>query len=133
MPAKGTTWINMKATREERDQIKTFNVIGLCHSSDDPDLWFSEEIEVLGRRGGPTNEQKEYNISRTIKALSICDKCPLISDCLTEGMKPENLDEGVWGGLMVGERLIKAGAPVKSHYRSNKILFAKKVRARYEQ
>lgn len=132
MAAKGKAWVK-KPKLGLLEQVKVFTNTGLCYTSDDPDLWFSEEIEVVGRRGGPTNDEKEYMITRTLKALAICDKCPIKFDCLDEGMRPENLDNGVWGGMMAGERLIMADAPVKSHYRSNKILFANKVRARYKQ
>jgi hypothetical protein len=132
MAAKGKAWVK-KPKLGLLEQVKVFDNTGLCYTSDDPDLWFSEEIEVIGRRGGPTNDEKEYVIKRTLTALSICDKCPIKSDCLAEGMRLENLDYGVWGGTMAGERLLMAGAPVKSHDRQNKLLFAKKVRARYQQ
>lgn len=132
MAAKGKAWIK-KPKRELLDNVKTFDQQGLCYTSDDPDLWFSEEIEVIGRRGGPTNDEKEHMIKRTLKALAICDKCPIISDCLAEGMRLENLNYGVWGGTMAGERLVMAGAMTKAHDKQNKLLFAKKVRARYQQ
>lgn len=131
MAAKGKAWIK-KPKRDLLDNVKTFDSVGLCHTSDDPDLWFSEEIEVIGRRGGPTNDEKEYMIKRTLTALSICDKCPIKSDCLTEGMRLENLNYGVWGGTMAGERLVMAGAMTKAHDKQNKLLFANKVRARYD-
>jgi hypothetical protein len=43
-------------------------------------------------------------------------------------MKPDNIDYGVWGGTLSGERLLEAGEPIDSEYRSTAIAFANKVR-----
>ena len=91
-PGKALFWDKLKVKRGIREEITTFQNKALCAKSEDPDLWFSEEVEDLGRRGGPTNAQKQFNIGRTMVALSICNKCEVKNICLEEGMRKENLD-----------------------------------------
>jgi hypothetical protein len=38
-------------------------------------------------------------------AINMCGRCPIQKDCLEEGMKPENLAYGIWGGLLAGQRI----------------------------
>ena len=45
-------------------------------------------------------------------------------------MRKDNLEHGVWGGVMAGERLVAAGVPILGFDRSKKITFANKVRNR---
>lgn len=132
-PGKALFWDKLKIKRGMQEEIVTFNNQALCFGSEDPDLWFSEEIEDLGRRGGPTMEQKEVQIQRSIAALKICAQCKVQDLCLQEGMREPNLDWGIWGGKMSAERLILAGASIRSSQRINKVLFAKKVRARLRE
>lgn len=127
-PGKALFWDKLKVKRGNQEQITSFNRKALCAKNEDPDLWFSEEVEDLGRRGGPTKAQKQFNIGRTMVALSICNKCEVKDICLQEGMRRENLDYGIWGGKMSGERLIMAGQPILSSERVNKVLFANKIR-----
>lgn len=42
------------------------------------------------------------------RAISLCNSCPKQAECLEEGMRPENLAYGIWGGRLAGERLIMA-------------------------
>lgn len=132
-PGKALFWDKLKVKRGMQEEVVTFNNQALCFSSPDPDLWFSEEIEDLGRRGGPTAEQKEVQIQRSISALKICAQCKVKDVCLKEGMRDENLDWGIWGGMMSAERLILAGKTILSSQRKNKVLFARKVRARLRE
>jgi hypothetical protein len=101
----------------------------LCATSDDPDLWFSEETD-LNRKGKPTPLQNERNALRTIRALKICDKCEVKNECLKEGMRESNIDSGVWGGLMSGERIQLAGLSTIGHWRRNKVNFSRRIRHR---
>lgn len=128
-PGKALFWDKLKVKRGNQEQITSFNRKALCAKYPDPDLWFSEEVEDLGRRGGPTNAQKQVNIDRTILALKICSKCEVKDICLQEGMRKENLDYGIWGGKMSGERLCMADEPILASDRVNKVLFSKKIRS----
>jgi hypothetical protein len=127
-PGKALFWDKLKVKRGMREEITTFNDKALCARYPDPDLWFSEEVEDLGRRGGPTKKQKQDNINKSLQALSICGKCEVKDLCLQEGMRKENLDYGIWGGKMSGERLLMANQPIQSSDRINKVLFANKIR-----
>jgi hypothetical protein len=83
---------------------------GLCTGDYNPDLWFSNTVNNAAR------------------ALAICSYCPVIVQCKAEGMKPDNIDYGVWGGTLSGERLLEAGEPIDSERRSVAVAFAIKVR-----
>lgn len=127
-PGKALFWDKLKVKRGNQEQITSFNRKALCAKYPDPNLWFSEEIEDLGRRGGPTTEQKKVNVERSLLALSICNKCEVKDICLEEGMRKENLDYGIWGGKMSGERLVMANEPILSSHRVNKVIFSTKIR-----
>jgi hypothetical protein len=44
-------------------------------------------------------------------------------------MKDENLDNGIWGGALSGERLLASGRmDIRSQDRKNRIAFAQRVR-----
>jgi hypothetical protein len=68
----------------------------------DPDLWF----------GGPESDRParkpraEVNAALTMAAghcLVDCPDRPRLA-CLSLGLRPENVNEGVWGGLLPKER-----------------------------
>ena len=102
---------------------------GLCTGSSDPDLWFSDTPPQLeGRRGYVPEPQKREMVARTIVALSICAICPSKQACLEEGMKPQNIDFGVWGGTLPGERLMNTNRSRTTSDIVNKVAFAKRVR-----
>ena len=69
----------------------------------DPDKWY---------RGIPQSASKE-TIKRVIDdvkdAIRICEGCPVQALCANLGMEDENLEHGIWGGLLAGERLLMAG------------------------
>ena len=72
-----------------------------CH--DNPDMWF---------RGMPANtsrETKERVLADIKDAIRICESCPLQAPCASLGMEEENLEHGIWGGLLAAERLLEAG------------------------
>ncbi len=58
--------------------------------------------------------------------------CSVKDLCLEEGMRKDNLEHGVWGGVMAGERMLAAKLPIVGFDRSKKITFANKVRNRIE-
>lgn len=104
-------------------------ITGLCTGSSDPDLWFSDTVDNGGKKGRPIGkEAKARMIARTVAALSICAICPTKKACLAEGMKQQNIDYGVWGGTLSGERLLMAGRSAKSTDTVNRVKFAQQVR-----
>lgn len=100
---------------------------GLCTGHDDPDLWFSDTVETTGSGRLPTIVEQGM-VQRAVQALAICAHCPITTDCLAEGMKDENIDNGIWGGKLSGERIVLARNNIKSKTRLNKIAFARRVR-----
>ena len=72
-----------------------------------PDLWYPEMP-----RGKPTTESVMAVANNVRLALDICGTCPAKWKCEEEGMKPENLAFGIWGGTMAGERLVESGGTV---------------------
>jgi hypothetical protein len=85
---------------------------GLCTGDVNPDLWFSNTV------------------NNAVRALTICSYCPAVVECKAEGMKPDNIDYGVWGGSLAGERLLEAGEPISNEHRTIAVAFAIKVRER---
>jgi hypothetical protein len=82
----------------------TTDVIGLCATSDNPDMWFPEVPQ------GGVSQKKMMALGTSIaKAINICNRCPKQEACLDEGMKDENLAYGIWGGMIAGDRVIASG------------------------
>lgn len=102
---------------------------GACSNSDNPDLWFSDTIESTGSGRVPKAVEQRM-INDALFALSICASCPMTEACLAEGMKDENIDNGIWGGTLSGERILKARTDIRSNHRLNRISFARRVRER---
>jgi len=48
------------------------------------------------------------------RAIALCNECPFKEVCLEEGMEPDNVRWGIWGGLTAGERLMLAGIDAKN-------------------
>lgn len=103
---------------------KFYATRGLCSKHPNPDLWFPEQPQ-----GRPTNAKRKLVASKVRLALSICDSCPIKAECLDEGMKPENIEHGIWGGMLAGERILAAGIDTNRTIRSDAIVFAEGVRA----
>lgn len=99
----------------------------MCTGNPDPDLWFSDSSSDSTRRGGDP-ETRERDIARALVALSICSICPIQRECLAEGMKPQNIDYGIWGGTLPGERLIDAGRSPTTGDVVTRMGFARRVR-----
>jgi hypothetical protein len=103
---------------------------GLCTGHETPDLWFSESVDSDGENSNTNVDSAEYKqrITNVQTALAICNQCPVKAECFTEGMKRENLDDGIWGGSLPGERIILADVSVTWNNRGSKINFAHRVR-----
>lgn len=85
---------------------------GACYGNENPDLWFPE----LGR--GMTSPTRLEKVGRDINtAVAVCSTCPIKDDCLEYGMQPDNINYGIWGGLLAAERLFIAGEREGDHHR----------------
>ena len=104
---------------------------GLCTGHENPDLWFSESIDsdIDNNRVNEHSAEYKLRIANVKTALSICNACPAKAECFNEGMKRENLDDGIWGGTLPGERIILAGVSSTWSNRGSKINLAHRVRA----
>jgi hypothetical protein len=100
---------------------------GLCYGHDNPDLWFSDSIES-DKQGRPTKDAVVTAVRNSRQALAICKVCPVKDECLAEGMLPENIDYGIWGGTLSGERLLLAGVAINNDTRRASVRFAHKIR-----
>jgi hypothetical protein len=97
---------NTKMTQTDYTTLhsKTSEIVGLCATSDDPDMWFPEVPQ--GRAG----QKKMMALGTSVaRAINICNRCPKQEACLDEGMKDENLAFGIWGGMIAGDRVIASG------------------------
>ena len=77
---------------------------GNCTGDANPDAWYPE----VGR-GRPTPSRLIPVGKEAGRAIALCNSCPKQEECLDEGMKPENLPFGIWGGMLAGERVIVSG------------------------
>ncbi len=72
---------------------------GLCTDDENPDAWFptieNGNVETMNRKALP---MVQY-------AIGVCMRCPIQRKCLEEGIKPENLAYGIWGGLFAAQRI----------------------------
>lgn len=50
----------------------------------------------------PSGKPTELELAR---CQAICRTCPVQSECLEEGMRPENIGFGIWAGTTPAERL----------------------------
>lgn len=122
-------WDRFKIVLEPTESPTKFGD-AICATHNDPDLWYSEGSDD-GRRGGNVELRMANNMQRSYEALRLCNACPSKDSCAKEGMRPENLDFGIWGGTMAGERLVKAGVPILSSENKNKVAFARRMREKY--
>lgn len=99
------------------------SMIGLCSTHPEPDLWFPEQPQ-----GKPSQASRKRLAKQVLLAVSICQECPVKQECLAEGMKPENIDYGIWGGVLAGERIVASGMETKYAIRRDAIVFAEGVK-----
>lgn len=125
-----TRYNKIKVVLGMTDEVFKFTEECLCYDSENPDMWHSEVAEAE-TRGHPTKKALQKAEELTWQALEICARCPARQQCFNEGMKNENLENGVWGGSMSGERLLLSGKKITKSDNKNAIAFARKMRARY--
>jgi len=115
--------------KKPRLEIPAINIVGTCSSNEfDPDLWWHDTPDTdTGYKA--TRAEVKKCIDDSSFALSICNRCPSQPACLAEGMRPENLEWGIWGGLTSGERLSRANAVGADVVRERKVKFSEKIRA----
>lgn len=101
-------------------------MIGLCSTHPNPDLWFPESAINQGR---PSRKQHQTMVENAIEAMEICLECPIRARCLEEGMKEENIEHGIWGGILAGDRIKLARTRRSGTKREQAIAFAEGVRA----
>ncbi len=107
------------------------NMTGLCTTHPNPDLWFEDSGDLFEKRLGSSNPNIKFLKRRAnmLIAMEICTKCPIRTKCLSEGMKEENLDYGIWGGLLPGERILLADTAKGSTDRKARIQTALNIRS----
>jgi hypothetical protein len=107
------------------------NMQGICMTHPNPDLWFEDSGDLFEKRLGSTNPNKKFEERRAnmLIAMELCTKCPIRTNCLSEGMKEENLDYGIWGGLLPGERIAMADTAKASTDRKYRMIVAHNIRS----
>lgn len=107
------------------------NMTGLCTTHENPDLWFEDSNDLFEKRLGSKNPNLRFQkrVDNMLEAMSICTKCPIRTNCLAEGLKEENLDFGIWGGMLPGERILLADSYQGSSFRKYRIRVAKNIRS----
>ena len=66
-----------------------------CRDSGDPDAWFVDY-----------GSASDIDVWRLSVATQICETCPIKARCLEAGMDQHELNWGLWGGLLPGERIL---------------------------
>lgn len=75
-------------------------IVGSCTTDANPDHWFTEIPN-----GGHQPTMIQRILPQIQYAIDTCKKCPKKDDCLAEGMKQENITNGIWGGMLAGDRM----------------------------
>ena len=99
---------------------------GACTGNANPDAWFLD----FPKQGRPSRKETEQVVDNAIYALSFCNNCPVKVECLEIGMRHENVENGIWGGTLPGERMRAAGRSATSSLVSDAILMAQRIRER---
>ena len=78
--------------------------IGNCTGSPTPDDCYPE----MG--SGPVTQKRLDTFKAKVQStIDLCNSCPIKDACLEQGMLPENLQYGIWGGKLAGQRMNMAG------------------------
>jgi hypothetical protein len=101
-------------------------MIGACTNHHDPDMWFPETQLSVGR---PSRKAHQDMVERAITAMNICQTCPVRAKCLELGMREENIEHGIWGGMLAGDRIILARSRRSGTIREQALAFAEGVKA----
>lgn len=104
-------------------------MIGLCTNHPHSDMWFPEELPTQRGSGRPSRRKHIQMMENAITAMAICSACPVKAQCLEEGMREENIEHGIWGGLMAGDRIYLSDSRKTGTVREQAIAFAEGVRA----
>lgn len=92
-----------------------------CRQNDPEMWWVADELHV---------KMSNDDLERIRMAITICNRCPLRSECLEIGMQPDNIRWGIWGGTFAGERLAATGRKFGGNADKNLIEKARRLRAR---
>jgi len=65
-----------------------------CNGDQDADAWFLD------------HNVEDEDIPRLARALTLCGDCPVKEQCLKVGLSDLEINTGIWGGLLPGERII---------------------------
>jgi hypothetical protein len=92
-----------------------------CNGDSDPEAWWLDyNIE-------------DIDVPRLGRALTMCGTCPVREQCLQVGLSDSEINTGIWGGMLPGERIIaRYGAPRRTRGQRVKMATAVKVRKRVE-
>lgn len=92
-----------------------------CNGDPDPEAWWLDyNID-------------DIDVPRLGRALAMCGKCPVREQCLQVGLSDSEINTGIWGGMLPGERIIaRYGAPRRTRVQRVKMETAAKVRQRVE-
>ena len=99
---------------------------GLCSTHPNPDLWFPETQVAQGR---PSRAAHQRMVENALTAMAICQECPVRAKCLELGMAEDNIEHGIWGGMLAGDRIILARSRRSGTIREQAITFAEGVKA----
>lgn len=102
---------------------------GLCSTHPNPDMWFPEEQPHQRKGGRPSRASHQKQMESALKAIAICNHCPVQAKCLELGMSEENIEHGIWGGMLAGDRIILARTRRSGTVREQAINFAEGVKA----
>jgi len=90
-----------------------------CNGDQDPDAWFLD------------HNVEDQDIPRLARALTLCGTCPVKEQCLKVGLTDLEINTGLWGGLLPGERIIvRYGASRRGVAQRTKMKVAFTVRQR---
>jgi len=102
----------MTLTSGTTHSSKSEPFIGNCTNHSEPDLWYPE----LGS-GTITPNRIQRLADQVNVALRLCNTCPVKEQCLEMGMQEEDLQFGIWGGKLAGQRLLESGYKREEHSR----------------
>jgi hypothetical protein len=93
-----------------------------CNGDQDADAWFLD------------HNVEDQDIPRLARALTLCGTCPVREQCLKVGLTDLEINTGIWGGLLPGERIIaRYGASRRSVTQKTKMKIAFAVRQRVKE
>lgn len=84
-------------------RTKISQLAGACTGDENPDAWYP----TIPNGGKPDTILRRM-LPELKYALNKCNSCQIKDECLEEGMKPINLGNGIWGGVLAGDRIAMA-------------------------